>query len=125
MFLFVALFHAVAKFAEATGRSLPQLAKDLKAGTVQISDFVDFSKKQLFDYDKVAKLIADGPEKAGARLKLALEESAENYGGFFQRVGAIFQDFGTDLLNFFNDNQEIIQNNQNIRKNIIWGFGRF
>jgi lambda family phage tail tape measure protein len=101
---------AVAKFAEATGRSLPQLAKDLKAGTVQISDFVDFSKKQLFDYDKVAKLIADGPEKAGARLKLALEESAENYGGFFQRVGAKFQDFGTDLLNFFNDNQETIQN---------------
>ena len=101
---------AVAKFAEATGRSLPQLAKDLKAGTVQISDFVDFSKKQLFDYDKVAKLIGDGPEKAGARLKLALEESAENYGGFFQRVGAKFQDFGTDLLNFFNDNQETIQN---------------
>ncbi len=101
---------AVAKFAEATGRSLPQLAKDLKAGTVQISDFVDFSKKQLFDYDKVAKLIATGPEKAGARLKLALEESAENYGGFFQRVGAKFQDFGTNLLNFFNDNQETIQN---------------
>ena len=101
---------AVAKFAEATNRSLPQLAADLKAGTVQISDFVDFSRKQLFDYDKVAKLIADGPEKAGARLKLALEETAENYGGFFQRVGAKFQDFGTDLLNFFNDNQETIQN---------------
>lgn len=101
---------AVAKFAEATGRTLPQLAKDLKAGTVQISDFVDFSTKNLFDYDKVAKLIADGPEKAGARLKLALEEAAENYGGFFQTVGANFQDFGTSLLNFFNDNQETIQN---------------
>ena len=101
---------AVAKFAEATNRSLPQLAADLKAGTVQISDFVDFSREQLFDYDKVAQLIADGPEKAGARLKLALEETAENYGGFFQRVGAKFQDFGTNLLNFFNDNQETIQN---------------
>jgi len=100
---------AVAKFAEATGRSLPQLAKDLKAGTVQISDFVDFSSKQLLDYDKVAQLIGDGPEKAGARLKLALEESAENYGGFFQRVGAKFQDFGTKLLNFFNDNQKVVQ----------------
>ena len=101
---------AVAKFAEATGRTLPQLAKDLKAGTVQISDFVDFSKKQLFDYDKVAQLIADGPEKAGARLKLALEEAAENYGGFFQRAGAGFQDLGTFIVTFFNDNQEIIEN---------------
>ena len=100
---------AVAKFASATGRTLPQLAKDLKDGTVQISDFVDFSKEQLFDYDKVAKLIADGPEKAGARLKLSLEQTAENYGGFFQRVGAFFQDFGTDLLTFFNNNQETIQ----------------
>lgn len=100
---------AVAKFAEATGRTLPQLAKDLKAGTVQISDFVDFSKKQLFDYDKVAQLIADGPEKAGARLKLALEEAAENYGGFFQRAGAGFQDLGTFIVTFFNDNQKIIE----------------
>tara|TARA_R100000406_G_scaffold1733_2_gene1653 strand:+ start:620 stop:4489 length:3870 start_codon:yes stop_codon:yes gene_type:complete len=100
---------AVAKFAEATGRSLPQLAADLKAGTVQISDFVDFSRKQLLDYDKVAQLIGDGPEKAGARLSLALEEAAENYGGFFQKVGAKFQDFGTDLLNFFNDNKRTIQ----------------
>ena len=100
---------AVAKFAAATGRTLPQLAKDLKAGTVQISDFVDFSTKQLFDYDKVAQLIADGPEKAGARLNLALEEAAEKYGGFFQRTGAGFQDFGTTLVNFFNDNQETIQ----------------
>ena len=100
---------AVAKFAEATGRTLPQLAKDLKAGTVQISDFVDFSKKQLFDYDKVAQLIADGPEKAGARLKLVLEEAAENYGGFFQRAGAGFQDLGTFIVTFFNDNQKIIE----------------
>ena len=100
---------AVAKFAAATGRTLPQLAKDLKAGTVQISDFVDFSTKQLFDYDKVAQLIADGPEKAGARLNLALEEAAENYGGFFQRTGAGIQDFATTLVNFFNDNQETIQ----------------
>ena len=73
---------AVAKFAEATNRTLPQLAKDLKAGTVEISDFVDFSRQNLLDYDKVAQLIGDAPEKAGARLKIALEEAAENYGGF-------------------------------------------
>lgn len=100
---------AVAKFAEATGRSLPQLAKDLKAGTVQISDFVDFSRKNLLDYDKVAQLIADGPEKAGARLKLALDESVENFGGFFLRVGAGFQDLFKAIVDFANDNVDVIQ----------------
>ena len=101
---------AVAKFAEATGRSLPQLAADLKAGTVQISDFVDFSRKNLLDYDKVAQLIADGPEKAGARLKLALDESVENFGGFFLRVGAGFQDLFKGIVDFANDNVDVIQN---------------
>ena len=100
---------AVARFAEATGRSLPQLAKDLKAGTVQISDFVDFSRKNLLDYDKVAQLIADGPEKAGARLKLALDESVENFGGFFLRVGAGFQDLFKGIVDFANDNVDVIQ----------------
>ena len=101
---------AVAKFAEATGRSLPQLAKDLKAGTVQISDFVDFSEKQLLDYDKVAKLIGDAPEKAGARLKLALDEAVENYGGFFLTVGAGFQDLFKGIVDFANDNASVMQN---------------
>ena len=101
---------AVAKFAEATSRSLPQLAKDLKAGTVQISDFVDFTEKQLFDYDEVAKLIGDAPEKAGARLKLALDEAVENFGGFFLRVGSGFQDLFKRIVDFANDNKTVLQN---------------
>jgi len=101
---------AVAKFAEATGRTLPELAAALKAGEVSIDDFVDFSKKQLFDYDKVAKLIGDSPEKAGARLKLALDEAVENYGGFFQRAGAGFQDLFKKIIDFVNDNKTAIRN---------------
>ncbi len=100
---------AVAKFAEATGRTLPELAAALKSGEVSIADFVDFSKKQLFDYDKVAKLIGDSPEKAGARLKLALDEAVENYGGFFQRAGAGFQDLFKKIVDFVNDNKTAIR----------------
>jgi len=42
---------AVAKFAAATGRSLPQLSKDLEQGKVTIADFVKFTERQLKDYD--------------------------------------------------------------------------
>ena len=100
---------AVAKFAQATGRSLPQLSKAFEQGEVTIADFVKFSQKQVKDYDEVAKLIGASPEKAGARLKLALDTAKENYGGFFQGIGAGFQDLITNMVMFVNENQAIIK----------------
>lgn len=83
---------AVAKFAAATDRTLPELAKAFEQGEVKIADFVKFAKQQLDDYDKIAQIIGDSPAKAGARLQIALDTAAENYGGFFQKIGAGFQD---------------------------------
>ena len=100
---------AVAKFAEKTGRSLPELAKDLEQGKVTIADFVAFTKGQLDDYDKIARIIGESPEKAGVRLKIALDTAAENYGGFFQTVGAQFQNFATRLVTWVNQNSETIK----------------
>lgn len=100
---------AVAKFAEKTGRSLPGLAKDLEQGKVTIADFVAFTKGQLDDYDKIARIIGESPEKAGARLKIALDTAAEDYGGFFQTIGAQFQDFATRLISWVNENSEAIK----------------
>ena len=100
---------AVAKFAEKTGRSLPELAKDLEQGKVTIADFVAFTKGQLDDYDKIARIIGESPEKAGARLKIALDTAGENYGGFFQTVGAQFQDFATRLVTWVNQNSQTIK----------------
>ena len=100
---------AVAKFAEKTGRSLPGLAKDLEQGKVTIADFVTFTKGQLDDYDKIARIIGESPEKAGARLKIALDTAAEDYGGFFQTIGAQFQDFATRLISWVNENSEAIK----------------
>ena len=100
---------AVAKFAQATGRPLAQLAKDLQDGKVNIADFVKFAKGQLDDYDKAAKLIGSSPEKAGERLNLALTRMAESYGGFFQSVGAGFQDFATRFINWINSQSQGIK----------------
>jgi tape measure domain-containing protein len=100
---------AVAKFAAATGRSLPQLAKDLEQGKVSIADFVKFSQKQVQDYDEIAKIIGASPEKAGERLKLALDTAAENYGGFFQQIGSGFQDNITRIISWLNENQDSIK----------------
>ena len=100
---------AVAKFAQATGRSLPQLSKDLQAGQVDIAAFVKYAEAQLKDYDEIAKLIGASPEKAGARLQLALDAAAENFGGFFQRIGAGVQDSMTRLVSWFNENSEMLK----------------
>jgi lambda family phage tail tape measure protein len=100
---------AVAKFAAATGRSLPELAKALQDGKVPISDFVKFAEKQLTDYDKIAQTIASSPEKAGARLQLALDLAAENYGNFFQRINTYALDGLTKLVNLLNTNQKEVK----------------
>ena len=100
---------AVAKFAEATGRELPELSKAFELGEVTIADFVKFSQKQVQTYDEVAKIIGSSPEKAGERLKLALDTAKENYGTFFQSLGAGFQDSATKVVAWFNTNQEKVK----------------
>ena len=100
---------AVARFAQATGRSLPELSQALKDGKVSIADFVTFAKKQGTDYDAIARLIGSSPEKAGARLSLALTRAGETYGTFLQRIGAKIQDFLTTTVNLFNQNEEFIK----------------
>ncbi len=100
---------AVAKFAEATGRTLPELSKAFELGEVTIADFVKFSQKQVQTYDEVARQIGSSPEKAGERLKLALDTAKENYGSFFTDVGAGFQDFITRQISNLNENQQSVK----------------
>ena len=97
---------AVAKFAEATNRTLPQLAKAFQDGEVTIADFVLFAQKQGEDYADFAKSLAEGPEKAGLRLQIALDNAMEEFGGFFLDVGAGFQDYLTNLVNFVVKNEK-------------------
>jgi tape measure domain-containing protein len=100
---------AVAKFAASTGRTLPELSKAFEQGEVTIADFVKFASDQFEEYDDVAQLIAEGPEKAGVRLQIALDTAAENFGGFFQRTGSGLQDFLANMINWVNANSAQIK----------------
>lgn len=100
---------AVAKFAAATGRSLPELAKAFQKGEVTIADFVKFTQAQGEEYAEFAKSLASGPEKAGLRLQIALDTAGENFGTFFQKTGAGVQDLFTLIVDFANNNQEVIK----------------
>ena len=100
---------AVAKFAAATGRTLPELSKAFENGEVTIADFVKFMRGQLEEYDDIAQLIAEGPEKAGVRLQIALDNASENFGGFFQRTGSGLQDFLANMINWVNENSRQIK----------------
>ncbi len=97
---------AVAKFAAANKISLQELAEQFKKGEVTIAKFVRFTEQQGEDYAEVAESLASGPEKAGVRLQIALDEASEAYGGFFLKTGAGFQDYLTNLVNFVIDNEE-------------------
>jgi tape measure domain-containing protein len=100
---------AVAKFAAATGRTLPELSKAFENGEVTIADFVKFARGQFEEYDDIAQLIAEGPEKAGIRLQIALDNASENFGGFFQRTGSGLQDFLANMINWVNENSRQIK----------------
>ena len=97
---------AVAKFAAANKISLQELAEQFKKGEVTIAKFVRFTEQQGEDYAEVAEALASGPEKAGIRLQIALDEAGEAFGGFFLNTGAGFQDYLKNLVDFVIDNEE-------------------
>lgn len=96
---------AVAKFAAANKISLQELAEQFKKGEVTIAKFVRFTEQQGEDYAEVAESLASGPEKAGLRLQIALDEAGEAFGGFFLNTGAGFQDYLKNLVDFVVENQ--------------------
>jgi tape measure domain-containing protein len=100
---------AVAKFAAANDMTLPQLTKAFKDGQVTIAQFVRFAAAQGEEYGEIAEKIAEGPEKAGLRLQIALENSGEIFGSFFAKAGAGFQDFFAQIVTFFNNNEKRVK----------------
>ena len=93
---------AVVKFADATGRTLPQLQKDLRDGTVGLNDVMKFVVKLSDDHAEAAKAMADSTADAGQRMKVALDKLRLSFGEFFQPVGAGIQNIITELANMVN-----------------------
>lgn len=83
---------AVTKFAQATGRTLPQLAKDLEQGTVGLNDLMKFVEALGREYEGTAKRIADSQDESGARMRVSLDRLRQAIGETFKPIGSALQD---------------------------------
>jgi len=84
-------------FAESMELTPQELDKALEDGKVSLQDFQKFAKAIFDRYGENAKVIAEGPEAAGDRLKVALEELNEAVGQLLAPIGAFFQDTFTQI----------------------------
>ena len=90
---------AFKKAADSLGLTTAQLQKALEQGEIQSADFVKAFGKYMLRYEEDAKIIADSPAEAGARLEVALVDLNNRIGPVFASLGAQFQDFGTAAVN--------------------------
>jgi tape measure domain-containing protein len=103
---------AVTEFAKATGRTLPQLQKDLKDGTVGLNDVMKFAISMQEKYGTAADKMAKSTESAGERMKVALDKLKYTFGEFFKPVGAGFQELTAKVANFLSGQLDGTAKNQ-------------
>jgi tape measure domain-containing protein len=89
---------AVTMFAEATGRSLPQLQKDLEQGVVGLNDVMKFVVALGERYTATAEKISKSDADAGARFARDLKNFQQQFGEALLPVGAQIQDAFGNLL---------------------------
>ena len=88
---------AVTAFAKATGRTLPQLSKDLEQGVVGLNDVMKFVIELEKTHAKTASDVAQSSEESGARMTVALDEVKLAIGQAFQPIGSEFQESITEM----------------------------
>ena len=100
---------AFSLFAKAVGKTPAELDKALEKGEVSLKDFVTFTEQLLEKYEGNAKKIADAPENAAARLKVAMDNLKKAMGPIATEIGNIFLNMAnfiikqlTRLFNFIN-----------------------
>jgi tape measure domain-containing protein len=89
---------AVTAFAEATGRTLPQLQKDLEQGVVGLNDVMKFVISLGDRYADTAKKIANSDADAGQRFQKTLADFRATIGKELVPIGAELQNAFSDLL---------------------------
>ena len=82
---------AVTLFAKANKMTLPELQKNLKAGTVGLNELMNFIRQLGEEFDGTAKQIAASNEEAGARLVVAFDNMKLSVGDALKDTGAEFQ----------------------------------
>ena len=85
-------------FASSIGKTPAELDKALEDGKVTLQDFLTFSESIFQKYGETAQIIADGPDGAGDRLKVSLEQLNEKVAPELARLGAQFQNFADNAL---------------------------
>ena len=83
-------------FAKSMGKTPAELDKALEKGEVSLQDFMGFVERLLDEYEDNAKKIASGPDAAGDRLKVVLEDLKKTTGPILKDIGASFQSFAAD-----------------------------
>lgn len=84
---------AVTMFAKATGRTLPQLQKDLEQGVVGLADLMKFvvSEQGLGQFEGRAKAVAGSAAEANARLVVSFNETKRAIGDALLPITAQIQ----------------------------------
>ena len=90
---------AFSLFAKSIGMTPQELDKALQNGQVSLQDFQKFADKLFIQYGENAKIIANGPDAAGDRLKTSLARLGESVGTLLKPIGAGFQNIFTDIIN--------------------------
>ena len=89
---------AFALFAQAINKTPAELDKALERGEVSLEDFVTFARSLLERYEDDAKTIADAPENAAARLKLAMDNLRKAMGPILTEIGNDFIELATVVV---------------------------
>ena len=82
---------AVTLFARANKMTLPELQKNLKAGTVGLNELMNFIRELGVEFGGTAEKIASSNEEAGARLNVAFQQMRLGVGEALMGTGADLQ----------------------------------
>ena len=85
-------------FAQAAGKSGPELQKALQNGKVTLDDLMRFLELLSKKYAKTADDIAKSSQDAGARFSKTLQDFQITAGSALEGTGADFQNFGTRVI---------------------------
>jgi lambda family phage tail tape measure protein len=89
---------AVTLFAQATGRTLPGLQKDLKDGVVGLNDFMKFVVAAGEKYTPLMDKLAGSTQNAGERMQVSLANLRAAFGRELGPIGAGIQNTTSLIL---------------------------
>jgi lambda family phage tail tape measure protein len=107
---------AFSLFARSMGMSTQELDKALEKGEVSLLDFQKFTAKLLEEYGENAKIIADGPDAAGDRLRTSLSRLQESVGTLLKPIGALFQNIFAGIAEAIDKAARALNNFFNLTK---------